>query len=165
MTDFKIVWRENNDGDHSEHSMIITADTEDDACDIWERDIEPNVPTNGMQSCVEVVESPLFKRCIYVDMPDCMRYAIPVEIIARNRAASYAKTDYDNDVTKSLREDTLPLFESNDDEIIDWAQNNMNWSDVKDHAYIVLRKTNDDAFQDAWVNGDHEISAVLGDES
>lgn len=40
-------------------------------------------------------------------------------------------------------------------EIIDWASNNMNWNDVKDHAVKVSVKEVD--FQEGWVNGEKEV--------
>ncbi len=158
LNKYKITWTENNDGDHSYESKIIEAKTEDEACDIWERDVEPYVETNGMQDCVEIYDTPLFKRLLYVDMPDGITYALPVEVIARHRAAHYADKHYDGSVIESLRKDTVPLFLDCDGEIIDWAQNNMNWSDVKDKAHMLKKKAPDGDFEDAWVNGDHTIS-------
>lgn len=66
-------------------------------------------------------------------MPDGSKWGVPVEVIARNRAAYYAH-EFDGDVERSLKEDTLPLFESDDYDVEDWASNNMNWSDVAQHA-------------------------------
>ncbi len=79
-------------------------------------------------------------------------------LIARNRATHYAK-EFDGDVERSLAEDTIPLFESDDYEIKDWAANNMNWSDVKREA----KKLKDampllpSDFHEAWVNGEKEV--------
>jgi len=61
-----------------------------------------------------------------VTMPDGSIYGVPVEMIAHNRAKHYAH-EFDGDIRASLEEDTLPLFESDDYEIQDWAVNNMNW--------------------------------------
>lgn len=158
LNKYKITWTENNDGDHSYESKIIEAKTEDEACDIWERDIEPYVETNGMQDCVEIYDTPLFKKLIYVDMPDGITYALPVEVIARHRAEYYSHKDYDGNITESLRMDTVPLFLADDFEILDWAQNNMNWSDVKDKAHMLKKKATNDEFEEAWVNGDHKVS-------
>lgn len=46
-----------------------------------------------------------------VEMPDGSKWGVPVEMIARSRAAYYAN-EFDGDVERSLAEDTLPLFES-----------------------------------------------------
>jgi hypothetical protein len=79
---------------------------------------------------------------------------IPVEIIARNRAEYYASTDPDfkDDINKSLEEDTIPLFESDYYEIKDWAQNNMNWKDVKHRALFVGRVDSMFAYEEMWTN-------------
>ncbi|WP_457091424.1 hypothetical protein [Microvirga sp. P5_D2] len=60
-------------------------------------------------------------------------WGIPLEVIARDRAENY-KDEFDNDVERSLAEDTLPLFEDDPWNAQDWAANNMNWSDVAEYA-------------------------------
>lgn len=96
------------------------------------------------------------KKRLIVTMPDGSRWGVPVDIIARDRAKHYAK-EFDGDVERSLAEDTVPLFESDDFEIIDWAANNMNWSDVKDHAGRMAHSTPEPDYQEGWVNGDKEV--------
>ena len=86
-----------------------------------------------------------------VEMPDGSKWGVPVEMIARSRATHYA-SEFGGDVEASLAEDTLPLFESEDYEIEDWAKNNMNWSDFDGHQV----KTSDAPpldFQEAWMSG------------
>ena len=61
-------------------------------------------------------------------MQDGSVWAVPVDVIARNRAEHYAK-EFDGDVERSLAEDTIPLFDADNYEIEDWASNNMLWSD------------------------------------
>jgi hypothetical protein len=41
------------------------------------------------------------------------------------------------------------------DEVADWAQNNMDWDDVKDVAKLVHSDEPD--YQEGWVNGDYEV--------
>lgn len=89
-----------------------------------------------------------------VKMENGETWAIPVAVIARNRAEHYAE-EYGGDVEKSLAEDTVPIFEAYDYEVEDWAQNNMNWSDLKEHA--VLEKSRFD-YQDGWLNSKVEIT-------
>lgn len=89
-------------------------------------------------------------------MPDGLKYAVPVELIARSRAEHY-KAEFDNDVIRSLLEDTIPLFDSDDYEVHDWAVNNMNWDDVKIHSTALKKKVSDDEFQEQWVNGEYEV--------
>lgn len=95
---------------------------------------------------------------IRITMPDGSKYDVPVEIIARNRAKYYADKEFDGDIERSLAEDTIPLFQSDDYEIHDWAANNMNWSDVKDHATLAsLPEDGEEAHQEGWINGEYEV--------
>jgi len=89
-----------------------------------------------------------------VEMPDGSIWAVPVDIIARNRAECY-KDEFDDDIEKSLAEDTLPLFEQDDYAIEDWAANNMNWEDVQSVAVLVRQSECD--YQKGWLNGDKTI--------
>lgn len=163
MKKFKLTWCErvcDEEGYtlyHENKSQIIEAESEDAACDQWEKENEHNDCQNGLDDCFEVVESPLFKKHIFINMPDGLTYAVPVELVARNRAEYYACKEYNGDVAKSLIEDTLPLFSDDSYEILDWAKNNMNWDDVEKDAIVVKRKTSKDEFQECWINGEHEI--------
>lgn len=85
-----------------------------------------------------------------ITMPDNSIWEIPVMIIARNRAEEYA-SEFDNDVEKSLKEDTLPLFDLDSGAIHDWAQNNMNWKEVQQYAVKVKDSVID--YQEGWING------------
>lgn len=161
MKKFKLTWDQricDDMGDtlyFEEKSQIIEAENVDAACDIWEKENKHNDGQNGLDSCVEVVEHELFKKLLIVTMPDSSEYGVPIELIARNRAEHY-KDEFNDDVAESLREDTLPLFESSSYEIHDWAANNMNLSDVESDA-ILIKKADVD-FQDGWVNGDWKVA-------
>ena len=163
MKKFKLTWNErvvDSDGGmlHMEvKHQIIEADTEDKACDIWDEENEFNEYQNGLSDCVEVVEHQLFSKHLKIEMPDGHTYGVPVEFIARHHAEYYCQKDYNGDITKSLIEGTLPLFESYADEITDWAQNNLNWSDVKGCALVLGKKSMDSEMEEAWVNGEHSI--------
>lgn len=98
-------------------------------------------------------------KMLRVTMPDGSRWDVPVDVIARNRAAYYADRLHGGDIEKSLTEDTLPLFESDDYEIEDWAANNMDWSDVQAHARMVEPAADAD-YQEGWVNGEKEVVEV-----
>jgi len=91
-------------------------------------------------------------------MPNGQKWAVPVEKIAFNRAHYYAKKD-ETSFDESLKNDTIPLFESDEFEIEDWAQNNMNWLDVKKYAKLI--SDTEDCFQEGWMNGDHEITEAV----
>lgn len=92
-------------------------------------------------------------------------WAVPVDVIARDRAKHYA-SDFDGDVERSLEEDTLPLFAEDPFEIHDWAANNMNWSDVEAHAWrIGFPAATENDMQEAWVNGVHGIETVRREDA
>lgn len=90
-----------------------------------------------------------------VSMPDGSRWAVPVRIVALNRAQHY-QGEFDDDIHKSMEEDTVPLFESDEYEIEDWAANNMDWKEISEHAKILEAPDLTD-FQDGWINGEKEI--------
>ena len=89
------------------------------------------------------------KKYFTVELNDGSIWGVPVEMIARNRAAYYAD-EFDGDVEASLKEDTLPLFEEDDYQIEDWAVNNMNWSDFDGHQFK-LKEADKPDFQGAWL--------------
>ena len=93
-----------------------------------------------------------------VNAPDGSRWAVPVMTIARDRAKHYA-SEFDGDVERSLDEDTMPLFEADPYNVQDWAVNNMNWADVKDHAriYAPAKPITDEDMQEAWMEGAKEV--------
>lgn len=162
MKKFKLTWDErvcDDEGDFlymEGKSQVIEAENEDAACAQWKEENKYNDYQNGLDDCVEIVESELFKKHMLIDMPDGLTYGIPVEIIARNRAEYYAHKEHGGDVAKSLRDDTLPLFKD-EYQIRDWAANNMNWSDVKHNTITLKKKVDEDEFQDCWVNGEYKI--------
>lgn len=163
MKKFKLTWVERVEDSEGyllymeAKSEVVEAENEDAACDKWQAECDEDL-CNGLDDCVEVVEHELFSKHLYIDMPDGMTYAVPVELIARNRAEYYAHKEYDGDVAESLRDDTLPLFESDNYEIHDWAANNMNWAEVKGKAIMLKKKVPEDEFQDAWCNAEYKIA-------
>jgi hypothetical protein len=96
-------------------------------------------------------------KMLTIEMPDGSKWGVPVEVIARSRATHYAH-EFGGNIQRSLDEDTLQLFESDDYEIEDWAANNMNWSDVQDHAKKLKDAETD--FQEGWVNGEKAVIEV-----
>lgn len=87
-----------------------------------------------------------------VEQKDGSVWGVPVELVARSRADHYA-SEFGGDVERSLREDTLPLFEADEYEIQDWAVNNMNWKDFDGHQ-VKLEDAPPNDFQDAWMSGE-----------
>lgn len=59
-------------------------------------------------------------------------------------------------VEASLAKDTLPRFNDDPFEIEDWAENNINWSEVVEHARLINEGETD--YQEGWVNGDKELA-------
>jgi len=98
-------------------------------------------------------------KVLRIEMPNGSKWDVPVMIIARDRA-KYYKDEFDNNIEKSLHDDTLPLFESNEYEIKDWASNNMNWDDVKEFAKQVPQSNTETDYQEGWINGEKEIVAL-----
>ena len=100
------------------------------------------------------------KKHLRVEMPDGSKWVVPVEVIARDRATQYAD-EFNGDIELSLKKDTLPLFESDEYEIEDWATNNMNWSDVVDEATELKRSPEDEVdYQEGWVDGDKDFVEI-----
>src|SRR3990167_10392481 len=97
------------------------------------------------------------KRQLLILMPDGSRWAVPVMVIARDRAKNYAD-EFGGDVDRSLADDTLPLFAEDQYQITDWAANNMNWEDVKAHAtrHLATTPMGHREFQEGWVNGEKQ---------
>lgn len=97
-------------------------------------------------------------KVLTVEMPDGSRWCVPVDVIARNRAEHYAH-EFGGDVERSLTEDTAPLFDGDDYEVEDWAENNMDWRDVK-HLAKKLRDAPSTDFQEGWMNGEKSVVDV-----
>jgi len=90
-----------------------------------------------------------------ITMEDQSQWAVPVKVIALNRAAYYAEKEFDGDLERSLQEDTVPFFEADDEAIEDWAKNNMLWIEVVEFASQV--KSPEIDFEDGWANGEATI--------
>ena len=87
---------------------------------------------------------------IRITMNDGSKWEVPASVVAKNRATYY--TEKDKDVTYQEEYDYTM---SEDDELLDWAANNMNWEDVEKSAIRV--SVADIDFQEGWVNGEKEI--------
>jgi hypothetical protein len=96
------------------------------------------------------------KAWLRVTLPDKSQWDVPLMAIARNRAEHY-KSEYGGDVAKSLQKDTVPLFCEDENEVADWAANNMNWSDVEKYARRVKTKEPKVDYQEGWMNGAKKI--------
>jgi hypothetical protein len=94
-------------------------------------------------------------KVLLVTMPDRTVWAVPVAVIAQNRAEHYAheyEGTFEERIGQSLIEDTDPLFASDDYEIVDWAANNMRWEYVQSKAWQVSGAPPVD-YEEGWSNG------------
>lgn len=105
---------------------------------------------------LETLKSILDKQYI-VTMPDGSRWAIPVRVIAENRADFHAD-EFGGDAFISMAEDTAPFFEENGQAVIEnWAKNQMKWYDVGYCAVQLSFGKNGFDFEQGWENGEVEI--------
>jgi hypothetical protein len=100
-------------------------------------------------------------KVIRVTMPDGARYDVSVGVVAAHIAAEFAAEkgpkgtpEYDSEF-ELIEAETL----QNNDMLLDWAANNMNWSDVEDVAVLVESAPEID-YQEGWVNGEKEVLDV-----
>lgn len=80
------------------------------------------------------------------------RWAVPVRVIAENRAAYFAEED-GLSREEALGETEREFMFDDGYEIKDWAASNMNWEDVKAYAVFYAKSAIDadaDPFQEAW---------------
>lgn len=82
-----------------------------------------------------------------VTMPDGSIWSIPTAVINEDRNGYYRtrEADYEDE-------------EAEEYDLIDWARNNMNWSDVAESASMIEEPAPCD-FDEGWANGDMEVSA------
>jgi hypothetical protein len=92
---------------------------------------------------------------LYVEFSNGRVFVIPASLIAGDRAQYYANVDvketgggewlrvYDREVAYAL---------SDQSELFDWAENNMNWEDVKGQAQLVQHNSDPDMFDKEWSN-------------
>lgn len=99
----------------------------------------------------------MINKNLEITMPDCSIWSVPVIEIAKNRAQYYAY-EFGGDIERSLTEDTIPLFESDEYEIIDWASENMNWVDIEEFAVCIKPPTVD--YQEGWLNGNKKVTTT-----
>ena len=88
------------------------------------------------------------KKLIYVERPDGSIWSVPAHLVADHRAKHYAEIDADTTYEAEYE------FTVNDEyELLDWAENNMNWSDVVSYAVEVEVSLRAVEYQEGWVNG------------
>ena len=85
-----------------------------------------------------------------VTMPDGSKWDVPADLIAQHRAAYFLKDRSAPEFDKQVQWDL-----DHPENLIEWAEGDMNWSDVRIHATRVFDGSVD--YQDGWVNGEKEV--------
>lgn len=94
------------------------------------------------------------QKVIRVEMGDGSKWDVPAEIVANDRAAHF--TTYQSGIEKGNSFKQEKEFALQDNEaLLDWAENNINWKDIGPHAKRVKTGTID--YQEGWVNGHKEV--------
>jgi hypothetical protein len=88
------------------------------------------------------------KQYMFVEMPDRSVWRIHTYLIADNRNAYYDSLGKD---PLETRAETAELFED-PAEIADWAENNMDWDEVRPCATLVKQGEID--YQAGWIEGE-----------
>lgn len=99
------------------------------------------------------------EKFLRVTMPDGSKWDVPARLIAEPRARYYAEIDAgakSGDQFDRLYEHEMAYTLGDNSELIDWAENNMNWEDVS-HAALRVSDPPDNDYQEGWCNGDKEI--------
>lgn len=90
---------------------------------------------------------------LYIEFENKELWRIPAEIIAKNRAHYYALKENVEDNENTFKEEfEYVMSEDGQDEIADWAFNNMNWIDFYPFAEQVHKEKEKD-YQQMWLNG------------
>lgn len=84
-----------------------------------------------------------------VEMPDSSRYEIPAWLIAKSFADYYQEVDHSSNLDHM---ETFFSVLNDDDELVDWSCNNMNWEDVSEFAIKVYDGDPID-FNEGWSDG------------
>lgn len=97
------------------------------------------------------------KRIYAVKMNNGDVYGIPASVIADNYAKHYQRhgEEYQENYDTMMN-----WFDEDDYEFADWAKNNMDWDDVKEHAVLLERRQPPVDFQDGWVNAEYEYRQI-----
>jgi len=83
---------------------------------------------------------------LQVTMHDGSIWNVPVDLIIDDRTETRG----------CEREETEEFLKQCPEDLIDWAENNMNWSDVA-FAAVAVQLPDVPYYEDSWVNGDKKI--------
>ena len=96
---------------------------------------------------------------ILVLFSDNKTYAIPAEFVANARAKYYADKDILNSsvVYSEVFQQEFEYTMKDDDELLDWIENNMNWEDVEEIAELYEVKYEAINYEDEFSSADKRI--------
>jgi|GEM_PF-842880 len=105
------------------------------------------------------------KKFIQITMATGHVFEIPTSVVASNRATAMLALHPGEFADLAAAEaDTAELFEDDSFPIQDWAQNNMHWHELSNHAKLVRVPSNRD--DNGWPNVEfsfHDHPALMGD--
>lgn len=88
-----------------------------------------------------------------VTMPDESQWDVPARIIADDRARHYTEISQSSGDLGAVFYHELGVAMRDDETLIDWAANNMDWSQVATAATLAVPRPDTCDFQAGWVNG------------
>jgi len=112
-----------------------------------------NVVLQNVDTVNEEVSMSINKSLL-IEMVDGSLWTVSADFIAQHRA-EYFKDEFDGDIERSLSEDTVPLFDYDDWEIVNWARYHMHWEDIEGSA-IKLEGSKID-YNNGWRNSHMEV--------
>lgn len=168
MKDYKIFWHEKvKDEDQnllflSERSVVIAAENPDAAINQWSKEYDRDeLNPIELEEIQCVVEHEIFNNAVVVTMPNGYTYLIPVEVVARKRSLEMTGGETD-EVAEHLHKDTIPLFVSDQNQILVWAKK-IPWFDIENDRHVVKtnKKITMNTLQDFWVKNKHSLEPVF----
>lgn len=84
-----------------------------------------------------------------IEFPNGDVFTVPAEVIARQRTEYYSTVDGFVEGSKEWDEEFKNSMSS--DEILDWVQNNMDWTDVRSYADKVKSVID---YEDMWIRSE-----------
>ncbi len=97
-------------------------------------------------------------KMIVVPQKDGSVYHVPAHIVAASRATYYAEQDEDTTYDEEFK-----YTMGSDSELLDWAQNNMRWTDVAEQAVQAKPPSNGlsaDELEDAWMGNQGNVEVI-----
>lgn len=94
---------------------------------------------------------------VVVKFSDGTRFSIPAKLIAFDRAKYYAEHDTkktSGEEFDAVLNEELEYALGDESELLDWANNNMDWKDVANHAIPVTSEKKSANYNKEWTNAD-----------